>query len=1375
MYIEVEPMITYKGNGSQRQFDFPFDYLRKAFIFTKVNDVQNTDFTVNGRTVVFAVAPPANSDITIYRSTTTRRLVSWADASVLRAQDMTIFQVQNLHILEELQNELKEWTIEQIKKFLQDLILEGIEIQVDDVLSETSINPVQNKVITAELKRIKELILMMGGSSGGSGVLTFTTRDALLINGTLNLIEGTEFKLLGYHKAYDGGGANYVCKYLYSASAYPWAIDLGATDDIEYRLVYKLDGTPEVDPITGEYKLLLDENGEPIPVLDENGEPKKKHLYAMIDEKVVNYRMFGAYLDGMTDDYTAINNAHQYQKRNYTLEPISGRKRYYVKVENHEGIIRKDNNEPIICAGDIDLSGSKLLVQDSNATWFGFYLWGDNEEDYMTYEPTYEAHQSFTKDNFVMDTRGNEGDLRPNSLMFFKEEPYAVRDDGGYLYSEPRYELLLHTQDGVLTSPFTENWNNPSGLEIAAPFSDYNTHEVKTDTLVSHFKCSYTRMPSTHYYFKGCEVELATTANNYCSVLWCKCHNAHISGFTFYPDSTQMHNTVFKNTMIYIWGSYNVEVSDIVGFNAAGKKEGSANGTSGYVLRATNCLQLNIHDVSVQGYWGATAMNCVKDIHITRVNINRLDIHNYFYNLFIDQCNLFNHAIQIGEGRGIVQITNSNFYVNTLEGDSYPNAHILEFNLTYGRIFEGKVLIDNCNAYLKGAAGNEFDVCKIDFSPEAVSTLDHYKFPEVTIRNCHFYSYDDDTYLVYFMIAGTRKCKTSTKAPSALRDYCRDTGNDNKGTLVWKYIGRGVDWLDNGDTSRLTVVPGQIVRTYDQYLDSEGKTAFYNFHYFVVSSVSKLQDDGSYVGELPVPTDANKPTDYSGNDFAISSTCMLKHVEDYKWEANKSYGVGDFCFTESSAWLPVFCYKCTTAGTSNGYRPVHLSGKVIEGVDVYPSNLDACWWQYHKTFDEFVTKTFTPSMTVETGDILYADHKLYKVIQGGTLKEVPPLNTGWNGSFIEGTATLGFIGKDWSSVTWWAMGSYCISTGTDDNKQIYQLVEHDGTTGGSIPVPGNARCVDGDIIWENVEEPATKGAWAAQTQYVLGDIVTANGHNYKCVFDGRLELPHQTVLENISTNMVGGGDVFSFWDKGTDVPTKFGNKGKWTIKIDNVEHYRFKEFTNGYFCHAGNPQPTIVIAGSGGSSGGSTTIEIPDGSITSAKLADGAVTTNKLANNAVSTSKIKDGNVTKAKLAADVIIDGGGSSGGSDAGGEENAFLNETITRTGASAWLDSNKYTIPAGMTKLKISATATGGGSVEVRTVTMDEPWTETSTVVKLESLAAGASAVLNVTPNSTLRPIFNYYGGTEDSVLTITLEGSSTINDMDAMGTLEAYIGT
>lgn len=998
--------------------------------------------------------------------------------------------------------------------------------------------------------------------TGGGGILTFENIEALKENGTRGLEDGTEFRVLGYYRAYDGGGANYIAKYLWSQSAYPWVIDLGTTDEIEYELLYKLDGTPQTDPTTGEYIVKTDSFGRPVPAT-ENGVTKYKHLYAVITETTVNYSMFGAKLDGVTDDDNAIRMAHRYQHDTYTIEPLSNRRRYYINVENHKGIIKKDTNEPITCSGNIDLSGSQLIIQDVNATWFGFYLWGDNEEDFLTYEPIPTTTDTYIKDNFVVGVAGNEGDLQPNSLLWLKEEPYAVRDDGGYLYSEPRYELLLHTLDGILTSPLTENWNNPGGLEISSPVSDYNTHEVTTQTVNSHFSCNYTRLPVTHYKFVGCDVKFETTADKYCSVLWCKCHNAHISGFNFLPDTTQMHNTVFKNTMIYIWGAYNVEVSDIAGFNASGKKENGVNATSGYVVRATNCLNLRLHDISVQGYWGASAMNCVKDIHIERVSINRLDIHNYFYNLYIDQCNLFNHAIQIGEGRGIVQITNSNFYVNDLPADSYPNAHILEFNLTYGRIFEGKVLIQNCNAFLKKPDGTEFDVCKVEFSPEAVSTLDHYKFPEVTIRDCHFYSYEPDTTLIYFMISGSRNCKTSTKAPTVRTGYSLDGGNDDKGTLVWQYLGRGIDWMDNGDTSRLKVVAGQFVRTYQKFVDSDGKTAFYDFHYFQITT------DGT----LPTPSASNTPTDYSGNEFSLGSV-KVKHVTRNRWEANRSYAVGDCCFTESSSWLPLYCYKCTTAGRSNGYRPVHTSGKVIEGEDIYPKNLDACWWQYVGTASSFITKDYSSSLYVNAGDVVYADHRLYKVISAGTLKTVPPLDTAWLGTFNEGTAKLSFIGKDWASTAWWAKGAYCLSYDNNGTAQIYQLVDQDGTTSGSIPVPGNGRCIDGDIIWQNTTEASTK-SWAKSTRFYEGDIVSANGNNYKCVFDGRLELPYQTVIENVSTNMTDGGDVFSFY-QGTDIPTTLRNKKKWVIKINNVDLYKFTNPTNGYFCHSGNPNPTTV-------------------------------------------------------------------------------------------------------------------------------------------------------------------------------------------------------
>ena len=102
----LKTSVTYKGNGTQKQFDFPFDYLRKAFVKVSVNDAIVDGYIIDNRSVIFNNAPASNDVIVIYRETSTDRLVSWADASVLKAADMTISQVQQLHVIEEG----RDWT-----------------------------------------------------------------------------------------------------------------------------------------------------------------------------------------------------------------------------------------------------------------------------------------------------------------------------------------------------------------------------------------------------------------------------------------------------------------------------------------------------------------------------------------------------------------------------------------------------------------------------------------------------------------------------------------------------------------------------------------------------------------------------------------------------------------------------------------------------------------------------------------------------------------------------------------------------------------------------------------------------------------------------------------------------------------------------------------------------------------------------------------------------------------------------------------------------------------------------------------------------------------------------------------------------------------
>lgn len=100
--IKLATSITYTADGSQTNFSVPFDYLRPSFVHVFVNDAEVSEgFTISNRMVMFDSAPAKDAVVRIYRNTPTTRLVSWADASILKAIDMTIAEVQQLHILEE--------------------------------------------------------------------------------------------------------------------------------------------------------------------------------------------------------------------------------------------------------------------------------------------------------------------------------------------------------------------------------------------------------------------------------------------------------------------------------------------------------------------------------------------------------------------------------------------------------------------------------------------------------------------------------------------------------------------------------------------------------------------------------------------------------------------------------------------------------------------------------------------------------------------------------------------------------------------------------------------------------------------------------------------------------------------------------------------------------------------------------------------------------------------------------------------------------------------------------------------------------------------------------------------------------------------------
>ena len=117
-YARVEYQITDK---EQKTYNFPFPYLKKEFVHVAFVDAHSietdltygVDYTVEELTITLTGITPVPDDnsLVIFRDTSTTRLVSWADASIMLSKDMTLEQVQTLHLVEEA----KDYIIQNLK------------------------------------------------------------------------------------------------------------------------------------------------------------------------------------------------------------------------------------------------------------------------------------------------------------------------------------------------------------------------------------------------------------------------------------------------------------------------------------------------------------------------------------------------------------------------------------------------------------------------------------------------------------------------------------------------------------------------------------------------------------------------------------------------------------------------------------------------------------------------------------------------------------------------------------------------------------------------------------------------------------------------------------------------------------------------------------------------------------------------------------------------------------------------------------------------------------------------------------------------------------------------------------------------------------
>ena len=114
--VRVEYEVT---DGTQLLYTFPFSYLRKKFIKVDVLHADNSitsltygvDYVVNDLSLTLTNPAKVGEHLIIYRQTTTDKIITWNDGSILLASDMNTEDVQMLHLQEEQQDYIQAHSI----------------------------------------------------------------------------------------------------------------------------------------------------------------------------------------------------------------------------------------------------------------------------------------------------------------------------------------------------------------------------------------------------------------------------------------------------------------------------------------------------------------------------------------------------------------------------------------------------------------------------------------------------------------------------------------------------------------------------------------------------------------------------------------------------------------------------------------------------------------------------------------------------------------------------------------------------------------------------------------------------------------------------------------------------------------------------------------------------------------------------------------------------------------------------------------------------------------------------------------------------------------------------------------------------------------
>ena len=371
-----------------------------------------------------------------------------------------------------------------------------------------------------------------------------------------------------------------------------------------------------------------------------------------LDNRVtsVNYRMFGAVLDGVTDDTEAIRNAHNFANT------------HGFSVEQHEGIIFITGE--VIVKTSTDLSGTEMVLK------------GNAKDAGQLYK--------------IMPTND------PINVVDFVQSEFRQNVTRIPSLSQYKYHLIKIESDEHFTKRYTTRPNpdtfkkqdsffilrNGVLADSEVTFHDMTGGNLTVTAIPTEAKLTF-KAPTFIWEFENFS-ETVTAVEIYRSNV------DFVGGQLIIPNNSYIgQSSTHKEHVIGVQTAHDFKVVD---FEAENITDGQS---SGYIFNFDHVHGVIFDNVNLTSGWGATASKYIRNWKVFRSDINRIDSHLGCGNLEASNTSFTGQwGIAVGFGRGTIRL--NHVQMNYEKSDNSDiSKRVVALGESYGHLYSGDIYIDD--------------------------------------------------------------------------------------------------------------------------------------------------------------------------------------------------------------------------------------------------------------------------------------------------------------------------------------------------------------------------------------------------------------------------------------------------------------------------------------------------------------------------------------------------------------------------------------------------------------------------------------------------------------------------------------------------------